>query len=49
MRGFALMEGPSDAVLPMPLAATIRRTYRRLLGGVLPVQVAEIVVARTPV
>jgi hypothetical protein len=46
MRGIVLMESLAGGALPTPLHATVRRTYRHLLGGQLPVQVAELVVSR---
>ena len=49
MRGLVLMESLTDGQLPMPLPAVVVRRYRHLLGGTLPVQIAELAVTRNRV
>ncbi|MFI9640896.1 hypothetical protein ACIG87_12650 [Micromonospora sp. NPDC051925] len=46
MRGLVLMESLTDGRLPMPLPAVVVRRYPHLLGGTLPVQIAELAVTR---
>ena len=46
MRGLVLMESLTDGQLPMPLPAVVVRRYPHLLGGTLPVHIAELAVTR---
>jgi hypothetical protein len=46
MRGLVLMESLVGGQLPMPLPAVLLRRYPHLLGGELPVQIAELAVTR---
>lgn len=46
MRGLVLMESLAGGRLPMPLPAVVLRQYPHLLGGTLPVQIAELSVTR---
>jgi hypothetical protein len=46
MRGIVLLESLAGGQLPMPLHATVCKKYKHMLGGTVPVQVAELVVSR---
>ena len=46
MRGIVLLESLTGGQLPLPLPAVVCKKYQHLLGGTLPVQVAELVVPR---
>lgn len=46
MRGIVLLESLTGGQLPLPLPAVVCKSYRHMLGGTLPVQVAELVVPR---
>lgn len=46
MRGIVLLESLTGGQLPLPLPAVVCKKYAHLLGGQLPVMVAELVVPR---